>query len=104
MNLRSTVSKMQKHQKRIYIFNLLKTQNGYVKVKTYHSSISTAQGSQLVSPLPPAPWPLTSQRDNEIRDVLERYAQYYLVIHQILQILQNKQETLLVTLLDVNDR
>ncbi len=51
-----------------------------------------AQGSQLVSPLPPAPWPLTSQRDNEIHDVLERYVQYYLVIRQILQILPNKQE------------
>jgi hypothetical protein len=30
----------------------------------------------LVSPLPPAPWPLRSQRDNEIRDVLKRYAQF----------------------------
>jgi hypothetical protein len=47
----------------------------------------------LVSPLSPAPWPLTSQRDNEICDVLERYAQYYLVKHQILQIVPNKQET-----------
>ncbi len=30
-----------------------------------------AQGSQLVSPLPPASWPIMSQRDNEIYDVLD---------------------------------
>jgi hypothetical protein len=53
-------------------------------------SISMAQGSQLVSP---APWPLTSQRDNEIYDFLQRYVQYHPVICQILQILSNKQET-----------
>jgi hypothetical protein len=33
------------------------------------------------------------QRDNEIHDVLERYAQYHLEIRQILQILPGKQET-----------
>jgi hypothetical protein len=52
-----------------------------------------AQSSQLVLPIPPAPWQLASQRDNEISDVLERYAQYHPVIRQILQILPNKQET-----------
>jgi hypothetical protein len=36
------------------------------------------------------PWPLTFQRDNEILDVLERYAQFHPEIHQILQILPNK--------------
>ncbi len=34
-----------------------------------------------------------SQRDNEIFDILEGYAQYYPVICQILQILPKKQET-----------
>jgi hypothetical protein len=50
-------------------------------------------GCQFISPLPPAPWPLTSQRENEIWDVLERYAQYHPFIRQILQILPDKQET-----------
>jgi hypothetical protein len=41
----------------------------------------------LVPPLPPTPWALTSQGDDEIRDVLERYAYYHPKICQILQIL-----------------
>jgi hypothetical protein len=58
-----------------------------------HSCISTTQGCCLVPPLPPAPWSLTSQRDNEIHDVLERYAYYHPEIRQILQILPGEQET-----------
>ncbi len=46
------------------------------RLQINHHSISTAWSSQLVSPLPPAPWLLTSWRNNEIHDVLERYAQY----------------------------
>ncbi len=60
------------------------------KWQTNHSNNSTAQGSQLISPLLSAPWPLMSQKVNEIHDVMERYAQYYLAICQILQILPNK--------------
>jgi hypothetical protein len=39
-----------------------------------------------------APKPLTSQRDNEIRDTLEQYAKFHLVIRQILQILPDKKQ------------
>ncbi len=49
-NYRSIISEMQKHQKRIYVLNLLKTQSAMHESQTNHSSISTAQGSQLVSP------------------------------------------------------
>ncbi len=31
----------------------------------------------MVSPLPPTPWALANRRDNDIRDVLERYAYYH---------------------------
>ncbi len=31
----------------------------------------------MVPPLPPTPWALVSRRDNEIHDVLERYAYYH---------------------------
>jgi hypothetical protein len=55
--------------------------------KSNHSNISKAQGSQLVSPLPPTPWALASRRDDEIHDVLERHAYYHPEICQILQIL-----------------
>ncbi len=58
-----------------------------------HSCISKTQGSQLVSPLPPTPWSLTSQRDNEIHGVLEKYAKCHPEICQILQILPSQQET-----------
>ncbi len=44
------------------------------KWKINDSCISEAQGSELVPSLPPTPWALASRRDNEIRDVLERYA------------------------------
>jgi hypothetical protein len=36
----------------------------------------------LVPPLSPTPWALTTQRDDEIRDVLEKYAPYHPVICQ----------------------
>jgi hypothetical protein len=52
------------------------------KLKIKHSNISKAQGSQLVPPLPPTPWALVSRRDNEIRDVPERYAYYHPEIRQ----------------------
>ena len=42
--------------------------------KNNDSCTSKAQGSELVPPLPPTPWALASRRDDEIRDVLERYA------------------------------
>ncbi len=42
----------------------------------------------MVSPLSPTPWALASRRDDEIHDVLERYAYYHLKTHQNLQILQ----------------
>jgi hypothetical protein len=41
----------------------------------------------VVLRLPPTPWSLTSQRDYEVHDVLERYAYYHPEIYQILQIL-----------------
>jgi hypothetical protein len=56
------------------------------KWKSNDSNISLAQGRWLVAPLPPTPWALTSQGDNDIRDVLERYAYYHPEIRQILQI------------------
>ncbi len=31
----------------------------------------------MVPPLPPTPWALASRRDDEIRDVLEKYAYYH---------------------------
>ncbi len=52
--------------------------------------ISKAQGSHLVSLLPPTPWALTSWRDNEIWDVLERYTYYHLEIRRNLQILPSQ--------------
>jgi hypothetical protein len=61
-----------------------------VLCKIYHSSISKAQGSQMVSPLPPTPWALPSRRDDEIRDVLERYAYYHPEIRKNLQILPSQ--------------
>ncbi len=47
------------------------------KWKSNDSNISLAQGSEMVPPLPPTPWALTSQGDDEIRDVLEMYAYYH---------------------------
>ncbi len=61
--------------------------------KNNHSNISKAQGSQLVPPLPPTLWALLSRRDDEIRDVLERYAYYHPEIRQNLQILTSQYET-----------
>jgi hypothetical protein len=55
------------------------------KWKINDSYISKAQGSQLVPPLPPTPWALASRRDNEIRDVLERYVYYHPEIRQTCQ-------------------
>ncbi len=60
------------------------------KWKSNDSNISRAQDSQLVPPLPPTPWALTSQGDDEIRDVLVRYAYYHPEIHQIVQILPSQ--------------
>ncbi len=60
-------------------------------ISTYRAvrqSVGITTTSQL-----PASWPLASQKDNEIRDAWKRYPQYHPVIHPILQILQNKQET-----------
>jgi hypothetical protein len=54
------------------------------------SSISKAQGIKLVSPLPPTPWALTSGRDDEIRDVLERYAYHQPEICENMLILPNQ--------------
>jgi hypothetical protein len=51
------------------------------------------QGCSFVPPLPPTPWSLMTQRDNEVHDVLEMYAYYHSEIHQILQILPGEQET-----------
>jgi hypothetical protein len=45
--------------------------------KINHSNISKAQGCQFVPLLPPTPWALASREDNEIRDVMERYAYYH---------------------------
>ncbi len=47
------------------------------KWKSNDANISLAQGSKLVPPLPPTHWALTSQGDDEIHDVLERYAYYH---------------------------
>jgi hypothetical protein len=55
--------------------------------KSVDSNISLAQGSKLVPPLPPTPWAFTSQGEDKIHDVLERYAYYHPEIRQILQIL-----------------
>ncbi len=63
------------------------------KGKSNNSNISSSKGSEMVPPLPPTPWALTPRGDNEIRDVLERYAYYHPETHQILQILPSKQET-----------
>ncbi len=52
------------------------------KWKINDSYISKAQGSQLVPPLSPTPWALASRRDDEIRDVLERYMYYHRKIRQ----------------------
>ena len=60
------------------------------KWKINHSNISKAQGSLLVPPLPPTPWALASRRDDEIRDVLEKYAYYPPEIHQNLPILPSQ--------------
>jgi hypothetical protein len=60
------------------------------KRKINHSCISKAQGSKLVPPLPPTPWALASRRDNEIRDVLEKYAYYHPEIHQNMPILPSQ--------------
>ncbi len=38
--------------------------------------------SQMVSPLPTAPWTHTSQRDDGCSNVLERYAYHHLVINK----------------------
>jgi hypothetical protein len=46
--------------------------------------------SQMVSPLPTAPWTHMSQRDNQCSSVLERYVCHHLVDNKVLQILPNK--------------
>jgi hypothetical protein len=43
--------------------------------------------SQMVSPLPTAPWIHMSQRDDECCNVLKRFAYHHLVINKVLQIL-----------------
>jgi hypothetical protein len=58
--------------------------------KNYHSIISEAQGSQLIPLLPLTSWALASRRDDEIHDVLERYAYYHPEICQNLQILPSQ--------------
>jgi hypothetical protein len=60
------------------------------KWKINDSCISKAQGSELVPPLPPTPWALASRRDNEICDVLERYAYYHPQIGQNLPIVPSQ--------------
>ncbi len=60
-------------------------------MKLNHPSISTEQGSQLVSLLPSAPKPLKSLRDNTIREVLNGYT--YHPVEQILQILPKTRDT-----------
>ncbi len=45
--------------------------------------------SQMVSPLPTAPWTHTSQRDDECCNVLERYAYHHPVNNKVLQILRD---------------
>jgi hypothetical protein len=61
--------------------------------KVNDSCISKAQGSELVPPLPPTPWALASRGDNEIHDVLERFAYYHLEILQNMLILPSQYET-----------
>ena len=65
----------------------------YARMQIDHSCISTTQCCSLVPPLPPTPWSPTSQKDNEIGVILERYAYYHPEIGQILQILPDEQET-----------
>ncbi len=60
------------------------------KEKSNNSNISLSKGSEMVPPLPPTPWALTPRGEDEIRDVLERYAYYHLETCQILQILPSK--------------
>jgi hypothetical protein len=60
------------------------------KRKNNDSYISRAQGSKLVQLLPPTPWALASRRDDEIRDVLERYAYYHPEICQNLPTLPSQ--------------
>ncbi len=47
----------------------------------------------MVPSLPPTPWALASRRDDEICDVLERYAYYHPEIRQNLQILPSQYKT-----------
>ncbi len=63
------------------------------KGKSNNSNISSSKGSEMVPSLPATPWVLMPRGDNEIRDVLERYAYYHPETRQILQILPSKQET-----------
>ncbi len=63
------------------------------KGKSNNSSISLSKGSEMVPPLPPTPWVFTPRVEDEIRDVLERYAYYHPETRQILQILPSKKET-----------
>jgi hypothetical protein len=84
-------STLRNTPERLFVFNLLKTQKCKCTDNKNYPSISTAQDSLLVSPLPQIPWALMSQRDNEFGDVLERYAQCHLVICQILQILPSNE-------------
>jgi hypothetical protein len=51
----------------------LRTPKCFAKMEKYHSNISKAQGNYLIPLLPPTPWAHASRRDDEIRDVLERY-------------------------------
>ena len=60
------------------------------KWKINDSCISEAQGSHLVSPRPPTPWALSPGRDDEIHDVLEKYAYYHPEIHQNMPIFPNQ--------------
>ncbi len=62
------------------------------KGKCNNSNIYSSKGSEMVPPLPPTPWALMPRGDDEIRDVLERYAYYHPETRQILQILPSKQE------------
>jgi hypothetical protein len=72
--LRIYIKTCENIEKRIYIFNLLKNISAVLKMKLNHLSIYTGQGNQLVPLLPSAPYPLKSQRDNNIGEVLKRYA------------------------------
>ena len=60
------------------------------KGKSNNSNISSLKGSEMVPPLPPTPWAITPGGDDEIRDVLERYAYNHPETRQILQILPSK--------------